>query len=72
MSFTSDMERLQKIIDEFETDDLDMENSLALFEEGVKLIKGCREYLLNAKRRVAILTRDGESEEGALSPGEAQ
>ncbi|MDR3279036.1 MAG: exodeoxyribonuclease VII small subunit [Synergistaceae bacterium] len=63
MSFTDDMERLQAIIDEFESNDLGMESSLALFEEGVKLIRGCREYLDHAKRRVTILTSDGETDE---------
>jgi exodeoxyribonuclease VII small subunit len=63
MGFSGDMERLQEIIDEFEKNDPDMESSLALFEEGVKLIKGCREYLKNAKRKVTALSSDGETEE---------
>ena len=63
MGFAGDMDRLQKILDEFEEHDPDMERSLELFEEGVKLIKDCREFLENAKRRVTILTGDGETEE---------
>jgi exodeoxyribonuclease VII small subunit len=63
MSFSDNMDRLQAIIEEFESSDLGMENSLALFEEGVKLIKGCREYLEHAKRRVTILSGDGQTEE---------
>jgi exodeoxyribonuclease VII small subunit len=63
MSFSGDMERLQEIIDEFEKNDPDMESSLALFEEGVKLIKSCREYLGNARRKVTMLASDGETEE---------
>ncbi|MDR1508612.1 MAG: exodeoxyribonuclease VII small subunit [Synergistaceae bacterium] len=63
MSFSGDMERLQRIIDEFEKNDPDMENSLALFEEGVKLIRDCREYLENARRKVTMLASDGETEE---------
>ena len=63
MGFTGDMDRLQEILDEFEEHDPDMERSLELFEEGVKLIKDCREFLENAKRRVTILTGDGETEE---------
>jgi len=62
MSFTDDMERLQAVIDEFEDNDLGMEKSLALFEEGVKLVKGCREYLEHAKRRVTILTADSDAD----------
>jgi exodeoxyribonuclease VII small subunit len=64
MSFSGDMERLQEIVNWFESEDAGMEESLALFEEGVKLIKGCREYLEDAKRRVTILTSDQEVESG--------
>jgi exodeoxyribonuclease VII small subunit len=61
MSFSEDMEKLRLIIDEFESEAPDMENSLALFEEGVKLIKSCREYLDGAKRRVTALTEEREA-----------
>ncbi|MDR3076283.1 MAG: exodeoxyribonuclease VII small subunit [Synergistaceae bacterium] len=63
MGFAGDMERLQDILDEFEERDPDMERSLELFEEGVTLIKGCREFLENAKRRVTILAGDGAAED---------
>ena len=62
MNYSSDMERLQAIVNEFERGSLDMEASLALFEEGVQLIKGCREYIENAKRKVTMLTNDQEME----------
>ena len=63
MGFAEDMDRLQEILDEFENRDPDMERSLELFEEGVKLIKEGREFIENAKRRVTILTGDGKTEE---------
>ena len=63
MSFSEDMDRLQVILDEFEERDPDMERSLELFEEGVRLIKECRDFLENAKRRVTILTGEGKTEE---------
>jgi exodeoxyribonuclease VII small subunit len=63
MSFADDMDRLQEILDEFEERDPDMERSLELFEEGVKLIHDCREFLDNARRRVTMLAGDGAAEE---------
>jgi exodeoxyribonuclease VII small subunit len=69
MSFTEDMERLQAIVEEFESDSLTMEDSLALFEEGVKLIRGCREYLAKAKRRVTALL-DESGAESELADGD--
>ncbi|MDR3321348.1 MAG: exodeoxyribonuclease VII small subunit [Synergistaceae bacterium] len=62
MSFSGDMNRLQAIIDEFESEGLGVEASLALFEEGVGLVRSCREYLGEAKRRVTILTSEQEVE----------
>jgi exodeoxyribonuclease VII small subunit len=64
MSFSGDMERLQDIVSWFESENSGIEESLELFEEGVKLIKNCREYLENAKRRVTILTGEQETESG--------
>jgi exodeoxyribonuclease VII small subunit len=63
MSFSGDMDRLQAIIDEFESETPGIEDSLALFEEGVTLIRSCREYLEGAKRRVTALTEEKEAKE---------
>ena len=65
MSFKENMERLQAIVDEFETVSPDIETSLALFEEGVRIIKESREYLENAKRKVTMLSDDGLTEKDA-------
>ena len=42
MGFNEDMARLQEIMNRFETDEIDVEESMVLFEEGVTLIKRCR------------------------------
>jgi exodeoxyribonuclease VII small subunit len=65
VSFKENMERLQAIVDEFETASPDMETSLGLFEEGVKIIKESGEYLENAKRKVTMLLDDGMTEKDA-------
>lgn len=67
MSFSKDMERLQAIVEEVESDEITMEESLALFEEGVGLIKRCRDYLMEAKRKITLLSGD---EELPWEPGE--
>jgi exodeoxyribonuclease VII small subunit len=64
MAFGDKMERLQVIIERFESEDLVMEDGLALFEEGVGLVKECRQFLVQAKRRVTMLTDDQEVEGG--------
>lgn len=60
MSFGEDMARLTAIIDEVESEDVTMERSLALFEEGVGLIKRCRDFLMEAKRKITLLSAEGE------------
>ena len=62
MAFGDKMERLQVIVDRFESEDLSMEDGLGLFEEGVSLVKECRQFLEGARRRVTILTEEGEAE----------
>ncbi|GHV29798.1 hypothetical protein FACS1894167_09630 [Synergistales bacterium] len=57
MNFSADMDRLKGIVAEFEAGQLGMEESLTRFEEGVSLIKNCREFLENAKRKVELLTK---------------
>ena len=64
VSFSEDMERLQEIVSRFESENSGIEESLELFEEGVRLIKNCREYLEGAKRRVTTLTSGQEAESG--------
>lgn len=60
MSFSEDMERIQEILEEISSDEVSMERSLELFEEGVGLIKQCRDYLADAKRKITLLTDEGE------------
>lgn len=66
MSFGEDMDRLQAIMDRFESDDLDMEETLESFEEGVKLIRRCRQYLETARRKVTVLV-EGQEVEGGIA-----
>ncbi len=50
--------RLEEIVKELETGDLPLEQSLKLFEEGVKLSRICHTRLEDAERRVEILLKD--------------
>jgi exodeoxyribonuclease VII small subunit len=46
---------------------LSLEDSLKLFETGVKLTRECRERLSDAERRIEVLMKDGD---GKLSLAE--
>lgn len=61
-SFEAAMERLERIVKDLESGSLSLEESLHSFEEGVNLVRSCRDYLEAAKQRVEVLL--GEDEEG--------
>jgi exodeoxyribonuclease VII small subunit len=56
--FEESMKRLEEIVRELEAEDLSLEESLARFEEGVKLGKVCRELLAKAETRIKALVED--------------
>lgn len=59
-SFEVSLAALEKIVRELETGDLPLEESLKLFEDGVRLSRECQERLNQAERRVETLLRDAD------------
>lgn len=57
--FETSLAELEQIVAKLEGGDLPLEESLELFEKGIKLSRECRERLTKAERRIEILTRDG-------------
>ena len=45
MDFEKAIERLQQIVDDMESGNAKLDESLSLFEEGIALVKYCREAL---------------------------
>jgi exodeoxyribonuclease VII small subunit len=62
-SFEDSLSDLEKIVGKLERGDLALEDSLELFEKGVKLSRECQERLNQAERRIEVLIkgRNGES-----------
>ena len=58
-TFESSLAELEKIVEQLENGDLPLEESLKLFENGVKLSRECRERLSDAERRIEVLMKDG-------------
>lgn len=58
--FEQSLNRLEEIVGRLEGDDLDLEESLALFEEGVKLAEACGARLDAAEQKVTLLIKDRE------------
>ena len=59
-SFEASLAALEKIVGDLERGDLPLEESLRLFENGVKLSRECQERLSQAERRIEVLLRDAE------------
>jgi exodeoxyribonuclease VII small subunit len=58
-NFEKAMARLEKIVSEMEQTEPDLDKALALFEEGVGLVKECGKKLNDAKQKIEILTKNG-------------
>ena len=57
-SFEASIERLEEIINQLENGNQVLDESLALFEEGVNLIKTCNQKLENVEKSINILVND--------------
>jgi exodeoxyribonuclease VII small subunit len=59
-SFEQSLKRLEAIVDKLEGEELALEDSLKLFEEGVKLAETCGHRLDDAEKKVTLLLKDRE------------
>ena len=69
--FERDLERLEELVRKLEQNELGLEESLAAFEDGMKLAEGLAKTLEKAQERVAKLTaaREGEPALEAFDEG---
>lgn len=61
-NFEESLKRLEEITDKLESDDLTLDESLKLFEEGVSLSRYCEKKLTEAEQKIEIL-KSSEIEE---------
>ncbi len=61
-SFERSLEELETIVGKLENGDLPLEESLELFEKGIKLSRECRDRLTSAERKIQILIKDANGE----------
>jgi len=59
-TFEASLNELEKIVKQLEDGDLPLEDSLSLFEAGVKLSRECRERLTSAERRIEVLMKEAD------------
>ena len=59
MSFEKAMEKLEEILEKLEREDRDLEETIKLYEEGIRLSKHCSDRLESAKQKAKEMEHEG-------------
>ena len=59
-SFEEQMEVVENIVNELEKGNLNLDESVAKFEEGMNISKECNKILEQAEKKITILLQDDE------------
>ncbi len=62
IKFEKAIQKLEKIVDDLEKGELDIDKSLEIFEEGIKMSRVCSKKLNEAEAKIEKLTRDQKGE----------
>jgi len=60
LSFEEALKKIEQILKQLENKELDLEEAINLYEEGLKLIHFCEEKLKNARARIEVILKDKE------------
>ena len=64
INFEENMEKLEKIVNELEKGELNLDDSVKKFDEGIQLSKECNKILEEAEKKITILLEEaGTTEE---------
>ena len=62
--FEESLEKLSRLVEKMESGDLSLDESLKIFEEGIKLSKDCQNALSEAEKKVqALLLEEDQANE---------
>ena len=61
-SFEEDLKKLEEVVSKLDTD-LTLDESIKVFEEGIKLSKKCSDKLQHAEKKINVLLEDKSSGE---------
>ena len=60
LSFEELVTKLEDVTKKLEKDNLNLDESIKLFEEGMEISKKCNKRLEEAEKKITILLQDGE------------
>ncbi|MBI3062380.1 MAG: exodeoxyribonuclease VII small subunit [Deltaproteobacteria bacterium] len=61
--FETALEELEKVVERLESGELSLEDSLAAFEEGVRLVKYCNQKLTEVEKKIEADVGEEDGEE---------
>ncbi len=56
--FEDALEELEKVVERLESGELSLDDSLAAFEDGVRLVKFCNQKLSEVEKKIELLVKD--------------
>lgn len=62
-TFKQSMERLDVIIEALDRNEIELEDAIKLFEEGLQMVKNCDAQLKQFEQRMNVLLADEEEED---------
>lgn len=60
LNFEASLAELEAIVEQLETGELSLEQSLKAFEQGVRLTRDCQRALADAEQTVSALLQEGD------------
>lgn len=61
VNFEQALDQLEALVDDMESGDLSLEDSLKAFEQGIKLTRECQAALTSAEQKVQMLIQENDS-----------
>jgi exodeoxyribonuclease VII small subunit len=70
MNFEGAMEKLEEIVGKMENQELSLEESIKIFQEGIELVAACNKKLDEAERKISVILKNAEGKlvEGEFEP----
>ncbi len=68
LTFEDAFSRLENIVTALETGGVSLSESLALYEDGIHLVRTCRDFLEGSKRRIELISGVDEDGNPILTP----
>jgi exodeoxyribonuclease VII small subunit len=63
MKLEESFEKLNQIVEALEKPEVSLEDSFALYQEGMKLLKACNDSIDKVEKELIILSENGETNE---------